>query len=460
MKIQATSKTTSRADMVGNTVLAVILILVPFHALLTVAGSLVFGHYELLRLWKEFLLLVVTPLAAWRLWKSPDIWRTMRRGWLFWALVSYVALQLVLGLSALYKGQVNLYAMGYAWVVNIRPVLVLLLAWIFALSSPWLYRHWKQLLLVPAVIVMLIGLLQAFVLPYDAFSRIGYGPDTIEAYETVDNKIDYIRIQSSLRGANPLGAYLVLVLAAVAALLQRGWGRGRDRRHINLAMAGLLAAGTVVLLFTYSRSAYIGLALSVMAILALLATSRMARRRLVWGMAVLAVLAAGGILVLRDNDYVQNALFHSDETSTSATSSNEVRSSVMLQGFRDVLAEPFGRGPGTAGPASVHNDRPARVAENYYLQVGQETGWLGLGLFITILASLARRLWRRRDDALARSLLAALVGLSFVNLVQHAWTDDTLAMLWWGFAGIALAIPWKRPERPVQRLDANGETEE
>lgn len=453
MKIQATSKTTSWTVMAGNAVVAAVLVLVPFHALLTVAGSLLVGHYDLLRLWKEFLLLAVTPLAVWTLWKSPDIWRTIRRGWLFWALVSYVSLQVVLGLLALYKGQVNLYAMGYAWVVNIRPVLILLLAWIFALASPWLYRYWKRLLLVPALVVILIGLLQAFVLPYDSFSRIGYGPDTIEAYETVDNKIDYIRIQSSLRGANPLGAYLVVVLATVAVLLRPG----RDRRQVNLVMAGILMAGVIVLLFTYSRSAYIGLALSVMAILALLATSRMARRRLVLGMAVLAVLAAGGILVLRDNDYVQNALFHSDETSTSATSSNEVRSSVMLQGLRDVLMEPFGRGPGTAGPASVHNDRPARVAENYYLQVGQETGWLGLGLFIAILASLARRLWRRRDDALARSLLVALVGLSFVNLVQHAWTDDTLALVWWGLAGIALAIPWKRPG---QLLDADGKAKE
>jgi len=36
-------------------------------------------------------------------------------------------------------------------------------------------------------------------------------------------------------------------------------------------------------------------------------------------------------------------------------------------------------------------------------------------------------------------LLASLIGLIFVNLVSHAWADDTLAYVWWGLAGIALS---------------------
>jgi hypothetical protein len=41
------------------------------------------------------------------------------------------------------------------------------------------------------------------------------------------------------------------------------------------------------------------------------------------------------------------------------------------------------------------------------------------------------------------SLLASLIGISFVNLLSHAWADDTLAYLWWGLAGIAIGTGTK-----------------
>ena len=94
---------------------------------------------------------------------------------------------------------------------------------------------------------------------------------------------------------------------------------------------------------------------------------------------------------------------------------------------------------GSAGPASVYNSHKVRIAENYFVQIGQETGWLGFGLFIAINVLLGQALWRRRSDPLALGLFAALLGLSFINLLSHAWADDTLGLLWWGLAGVALA---------------------
>jgi O-antigen ligase len=101
--------------------------------------------------------------------------------------------------------------------------------------------------------------------------------------------------------------------------------------------------------------------------------------------------------------------------------------------------EPLGRGVGTAGPASVYNNNNVRISENYFLQVAQETGWAGLILFIAINYLIVCELWRRRNEVLARILLASLAGITFINLLSHAWTDDTLAYLWWGLTGIALA---------------------
>ena len=68
------------------------------------------------------------------------------------------------------------------------------------------------------------------------------------------------------------------------------------------------------------------------------------------------------------------------------------------------------------GPASYYNDGQTRIAENYFIQIGQETGWLGLLLFLLINAGVGALLYVRRADPLALSLFAALIGLTFINL--------------------------------------------
>lgn len=430
MKTDKLTKLTS----VASYVLASVLVLIPFHAFLTVLAGSLTGQYEFIRLWKEVVLLALFPAAVILIWKTPGLWQRLKASWLFWAMAAYVLLHISLGLVALLKGQVNYYAMVFAWVINLRLFLVFIIALALAARSSWLRDHWHKLLLWPAAVVVAFGMLQLFALPVDFLQRFGYDASTIMPYETVDQKLDYIRIQATLRGANPLGAYLVLVLAALTVLLLRN---AREKRQ--LTGVTFYSACLIVLMATYSRSAYIGALLAVLVAVWLVLTSRVARQRLAIGLAVFAMMAGGAALILRDNDHFENTFFHTNEHSTSPMSSNEARASALQSGLRDVVSEPFGRGPGTAGPASQHNLRPARIAENYYLQIGQETGWIGLGLFVAINLLVARELWRRRAGTLARVLLASLAGIAFINLLQHAWTDDTLALLWWGLAGIALA---------------------
>jgi hypothetical protein len=430
-------------------VLAMVLVLLPFHALLTVGYAALVGHYDLLRLWKELLLLLLLPVAGVLVFKTPGLRARLAvewKHWLFWCIGAYIVLHVVLGLVALAKGQVNSYALVYAWVINLRLFLVFGIAYILASRSGWLRDNWQRWLVWPAVVVVGFGLLQIFVLPSDFLRHFGYGLGTILPYETVDQKLDYIRVQSTLRGANPLGAYLVLVLTAVMALLlkeplqfKRSMKRDDyDRRQIFGVI--LLSAGLLVLVDTYSRSAYAGMVAAALALAVLAIHGRKAKVRLAWIAAGIVVLAAGSLVLLRDNSRFQNTFFHTDDSSQTVSSTAE-HASHIKQALSDVAHEPFGRGPGTAGPASVHNRQPARIAENYYLQIAQETGWLGLGLFIAIIIGVGQRLYRQRNDTLGRTLLASLVGICVVNLALHAWTDDTLALLWWGLAGIALAIP-------------------
>jgi hypothetical protein len=417
-------------------ILAFVLVLLPFHALITISLSVAVGHYDLLRLWKEFILLALTPVAIAIVYKTPQLWQQLKKGWLFWCMASYVILHILLGAVALSRGQVNSYALGYALIINLRPMLIFWIAYVVASQSKWLKDHWVLLVLVPATAVIAFGFLQAYVQPVNVLQQLGYSDATVTPFQTVDQKLDYVRVQSTLRGANPLGAYLVLVLSAVIVLLLKS---KRDQRQ--MIGVTLLSAGLIVLVVTYSRSAYVGMLIAAMVAILLVLHGRKARRRLAIALVVFAIVGLGALAALRDNKQFQNTFFHTDGTSASVNSSNTQHASALKGGLSDIIHEPFGRGPGTAGPASAHNNAQARIAEDYYLQIGQETGLLGLALFVTIVVTIGRRLFERRSDPLARMLLASLIGISFINLASHAWTDDTLALLWWGFAGVALATP-------------------
>src|SRR5690606_33215686 len=120
-----------------------------------------------------------------------------------------------------------------------------------ACFGTWLKRYWRRLLLWPAMAVIAFGLLQMFVLPHDFLKHAGYGPDTIQPFIAIDNKVEYVRVQSTLRGPNPLGAYLVIVVTALTALYI-------TRRSRYAKFAAALVAGILVLYGSHSRSAWIG----------------------------------------------------------------------------------------------------------------------------------------------------------------------------------------------------------
>ena len=166
----------------------------------------------------------------------------------------------------------------------------------------------------------------------------------------------------------------------------------------------------------------------------------------------LLIIIFTSMVLVQTNKNAQNALLHTSETSNIALSSNEVRLSSVKSATNDALHHPLGQGPGTR-PASFRNDHPAKIAENYYLQIFQEVGLLGMGIFIAINVIVGFELWKRQKDLLSLALLASLIGLTFVNVVSHAWSDDTLAYLWWGLAGLALA-----PDILGTRLKHNGKT--
>lgn len=420
---------------------ALILVLLPFHAFLTVWASSIAGHYTALRLWKEFLMVPLFAGTVYLVIKKPDLRRHIFKSWLFRLIATYMALTLIVGLTAYTRHQVDLKALAYGCLVNLRFLGLFLMVMIVAGISPILREKWRLLVLAPATAVIIFGLLQYFVLPYDFLRHFGYNDSTIFPYETLNQNIHNLRIGSTLRGANNLGAYLILVISASVAML------GLFSRKF-LSRYVWFAAALLTLFFSFSRSAWVGAVLGISTILWLSIRTTKTKKRLAIVGAFLAVL--GGIIVisLHDTTGFKNAIFHTDSHRVE-TSSNEKHLSAAKDGLLDVVHQPLGRGPGTAGPASTYNNHPPRVAENYFIQIGQEVGVIGLFLFVAINILVARELWVRRNDQLAKVLFASLIGITFVSLLSHAWTDDTLAYLWWGLAGIALAPMSKHKQKRV-----------
>lgn len=420
----------------ANYLVTAVLVLVPFHAFLTVWGSSLVGHYTGLRLWDDVLLAVLAGVAAWWLLRDGALRRNMARSPLVQIIAAYAVLSVLLGVISLTKGDVTPKALAYGLLVNLRFLAWFLVVLLAARRTPFLRAYWLRLLLVPAALVVVFAALQYTVLPHDFLSHFGYDTHTtIAPIETINHNTHYIRVQSTLRGANPLGAYLVIVIAALAACFMRG------RRRLLCAGFGLLTL--FALYASGSRSAWIGSLLTLICIGWVALPSR--RSRVVAGMAGVAVLIilSGLYLLLRNDVGVQNALLHTQQHSRIAVSSNAAHDSALRKGIREVLHQPFGDGPGTAGPASVYNgSHGTRIAENYFLQIAQETGWLGLALLLAIFWLVTCQLYEQRwSSLLAFTLLASFLGLLVVALLSHNWTDDTLAFIWWGFAGIALAEP-------------------
>ena len=407
---------------------------VPFFGLLTVWGSTLVGHYAVLRLWDDVLLLVLLGIVCWWLLKDRELLTWFTHSLLVRLIFAYAALSLLLGFIALTKGEVTGKALAYGLLVNLRFLVWFLAVLLTARRAPFLRQYWPRLLLVPAAVVVVFAVLQFAVLPHNFLSHFGYNAaTTIAPIETINHNARYIRVQSTLRGANPLGAYLVIILSALGVLFLYGRRKLVCLTFGIVALAALFASG--------SRSAWIGTALSFFTIAWLRLETL--RGRVLLGAVGLAVviLALGGYLLLKNNVSLQNEILHTQPHSAVTITSNGAHANATENGIKDVINQPLGDGPGTAGPASIYNGKhPARIAENYYVQVAQETGWIGMALFLSIIVLVAIELYEQSSASrLALIMFAGFIGVAFVNLLSHAWADDTLAYVWWGFAAIALA---------------------
>lgn len=397
--------------------------LIVIHAPLQVFfGSLAPDYALYIKGWKELLMLLAVPIAVIIITRAGK-WRELAKDKLFWLITAYGFLHIL----ALLQWQ-GMEASLAGLIIDLRYVLYLGLVYVLV----WLRPEYRSLLLkiaaVGAGVVVAFGMMQ-LLLPHDALKYIGYGPDTIRPYNTVDRNYDFIRYQSTLRGPNPYGAYAASVaIIALAWLLSRRW----DWR------AGLLGAAAVAATyFSHSRSAFIALGVGALIVLAYRYARKISRTQ--WlGLAGIAVAVLAGLFMMRDTYFVSNVLLHEDPVGGSAISSNDEHWRSLVEGTESVIQDPLGDGVGSSGSASILSGN-TNIIENQYLMIAHEVGWLGLVLFALIFVEVLRRLWLQRADPWSVGVFASGIGLAIIGILLPVWADDTVSIIWWGLAGALLA---------------------
>jgi hypothetical protein len=256
-----------------------------------------------------------------------------------------------------------------------------------------------------------------------------------------------IRIYSQLRGQELLrigsifvdqlacGFYLVAAFAVgVERLL-------RPNTHRFVTATTTLAISIGILL-TETRSAILAAAIVVLlALRPLPQRDRGARIRLglliALGLLVVTPFALSTGLVARTlgalNGQDQSAQLHVQRSSA---------------GIADLVRVPLGRGLGTGGGNGTRFDVSTTLTtEDYYLQVGNETGVVSLAAFGGLTIVLNRRMGRATlgsGDETVSSWRGACLGLTIAGLLIPVWTNIAVSTTVW--LGLGLCLGAAKPD--------------
>jgi hypothetical protein len=246
-----------------------------------------------------------------------------------------------------------------------------------------------------------------------------------------------VRIYSEIGGREILRVGSVIMSLSYGFFLLPALGllMARLGRPVRAAWTGgLIALVGIALLMTQTRSAIVGAAVIVAVIVFGTSDhqvlSRAARERIallvVAGVLVaLPVAASGGLL-----DRFQGAATGEDQA-------QEQHRDSIGRGFGEVLTHPLGNGLGTTAGTGQRFGNAVVVADNSYLQIGNEIGAVPMVLFVVLVVLMAREL-HRLGTSEAIGIRAALLGTVVGAFFLPAWME--LAVSWTAFAVVGTAL--------------------
>ena len=404
--------------------------LIIFHAPFTVwLGTLMPDQALLIKAWKEILMLVISTCLILFVALQKDTKRFFNDKLIYIPLI-YILLHLIM--TVVLGGNKQQTIAGL--MIDLRYIVFFILAYITVQYFPLIRRYILVTFSGASVASIIFALLQIFILPKNFLAIIGYSKDTIEPYLTVDRNHDFIRINGTLRGPNPLGAFTMMwaIFTCVFAAMHRRFTH--QKWWIFLILYISFAA---ILWASYSRSAATGLVAALLSAIIFWHGLRLPRSFwIISGVVTTSIIFI--FLLARENHFLQTVVFHNDPKEGNVANSDEGHITSLRDGSIKMLQQPFGAGVGSTGSASYFSDQPV-VIENQYLLIAHEVGWIGLLVFFIIIGIIFKRLMPfRKKDWLAMSVLASGVGLLLIGMLLPVFVDDTVSMVWWGLAGLAL----------------------
>lgn len=400
------------------------------HTPLSVWLGTIAPQYDLLfKSWKEVLMFLLIPTAVWLVTKR-KLWREFANDWIFRLIVGYALLHFI-WIVLWWPGPVQALA-GIG--IDLRYILFFGLVYTLIRVAPQYKNIFVKTAVGGAVVVAGFATLQ-LMLPADALSLIGYSDQTIKPYQTVDENPNYIRVNSTLRGPNPVGAYTAALLIFIAAFVAKCQAQLRAVvPRVLVALFGL--CGVVGLWLSHSRSSWLA-AIAGIGVVALLLGSRHFSKKAWLVSGVVVLLATAGLFIARDTPFVQNVILHDNPTTGGVVTSNDDHLTSLRLGMKRLLEQPLGVGVGSTGSASLHGNSGI-IIENQYLFIAHETGLSGLLLYLGIFGLILQRLFKKRRDWLALGAFASGIALAAIGILLPVWADDTVSIVWWAIAALAI----------------------
>lgn len=391
----------------------VLLIVMPFHAaLVTILGAQL-PYKLLLQSWKELLSIVVVGLSC-------IIYFRDRTSFHF-DIINYLVVAIIV-LSLLISLIFQPNTTGLLAGIKTNLVVLALFLAVQPIANYFTTIKIKKLILIPALLVAIIAIFQPVLFTADFLIQLGYGVDSIEPNQFIEASQSSLRVFSTLGGPNQLGTYLIIPFAISLAFAYK------TKKLWYFLLALLFVAACYM---TYSRSAWIGLAVTFMTVTILQLKVRL---QIIFAILALFVTLIGGY-VLTTTNYcnvpIVKSFIHGDCYRGEVGGSDAMRLRAMNEGISQSLSHPFGQGLGSSGPASFYAPEP-KIFESWYLQIAVEIGLLGLLLYLSFFILLAVEFYRTKQKDLrpmSQALIATILGVAVASLFLHSLADSTLGII-------------------------------
>ena len=228
-----------------------------------------------------------------------------------------------------------------------------------------------------------------------------------------------VRIQSILSGPNALGLYSLALLTIILGF----WTNSAGKYLLILPFLFLL-------IFSFSRSAWIGSAVALFFYVAL--NSKVILSKPIFWIAVTALIFLGVFTAHVQSSLVSQLITHNDSSAIRKTQY------IRVWEERDKIGL-LGRGVGAAGPSSQNrlDNGKNYWTENIYLDIFEQLGLVGLILYLLILFLILKNAWSHRFERIGQAALLFTIGFSVAGLFIDNYTGQIGIYLFWIINGLS-----------------------